>query len=53
MTVNLLWGSWSVVQAAVTTLDFDYLSYAKIRFEAYFYHKELFRGLIEQLQGHT
>ena len=44
MTVaaHLFWGIWSVVQAGNSSIDFDYLSYAKLRFDAYAYHKELF-----------
>lgn len=39
---NLFWGTWSVVQAAQSTVDFDYLGYAGRRFEGYFHFKELF-----------
>jgi hypothetical protein len=39
---NLVWGSWSVVQAKGASIDFDYLSYAKLRFDGYYYLKERF-----------
>lgn len=44
---HLMWGSWAVVQAGFTTLEFDYLGYAKLRFDGYYYHKELFSSILE------
>lgn len=39
----LFWGSWAVVQAGKDMgIDFDYMSYAKRRFDGYFYFKEEF-----------
>lgn len=46
---HLFWGSWAVVQSGYTALDFDYLGYAKLRFDGFFYHKELFAGQMADL----
>ncbi|CAF3965324.1 unnamed protein product [Adineta steineri] len=35
--VNLTWGLWALVQAKVSPIDFDYVNYAKMRFD--YYHK--------------
>lgn len=35
---NFFWGTWSVVQAGSSSIDFDYLSYAALRYEAYVLH---------------
>jgi ethanolamine kinase len=32
---HLMWGLWALVQAEVSKLDFDYINYAKMRFDAY------------------
>jgi len=39
---HLFWGFWSIVQAQVSSIDFGYLEYAVVRFEAYFRQKRLF-----------
>ena len=39
---NFFWGTWSVVQAKGASIDFDYISYANLRYEGYFYHKNIF-----------
>jgi hypothetical protein len=41
---NFFWGTWAVVQAATSFVDFDYLSYAALRYEAYEYQGELYIG---------
>merc|ERR1711991_864490 len=33
---HLHWGLWSLVQSKYSSIDFDYLDYARLRFEAYF-----------------
>jgi hypothetical protein len=39
----LFWGSWAVVQSGKDSgIDFDYLGYAKRRFDAFYYFKESF-----------
>lgn len=38
-----MWGAWAVVQAGHSTVDFDYLNYAKLRFDAYDYLKKSFK----------
>lgn len=38
---HLFWGSWAVIQAAHSLIDFDFLEYAQKRFEGYYYHKEM------------
>ena len=40
---HLLWGSWSVCQAGMSSIDFDFLEYARLRFEFFYYHKDLFK----------
>jgi ethanolamine kinase len=42
---HFFWGMWGLVQAKVSDIDFDYVAYAKMRFEAYFTWKE--RSLVE------
>jgi hypothetical protein len=39
---NFFWGTWSIVQAKASTIDFDYLGYASLRYDAYFEQKKLF-----------
>lgn len=36
---HLFWGLWAVIQARHSVVDFDYLEYAKARFDAYFGEK--------------
>jgi hypothetical protein len=39
----LFWGSWAVVQGGKDVgIDFDYLAYAKRRFDGYFFFKNEF-----------
>ena len=42
LLAHLYWGTWSILQAMYSPVDFDYLEYAKLRFGGYFYHKEEF-----------
>lgn len=37
---HLLWATWSLIQAQNSTIDFDFVKYAKLRFEQYFKHRE-------------
>lgn len=39
---HFFWGTWSIVQAGMSSIDFDFLGYAKLRYDGYKYHKELF-----------
>lgn len=39
---DLFWGTWSIIQAKGSTIDFDYLQYAQIRYDGYYYHKDLY-----------
>jgi ethanolamine kinase len=39
---HVFWASWSVVQAANSTIDFDFLSYSKMRLDAVAFHRNLF-----------
>ena len=32
---HLMWGLWALVQSRISELDFDYVHYAKSRFDAY------------------
>lgn len=42
LITNFFWGTWSIVQAKASTIDFDYLGYALLRYDAYFEQKKLF-----------
>ncbi|KAJ2615967.1 hypothetical protein H4S08_001002 [Coemansia sp. RSA 1365] len=33
------WGVWALVQASISDIDFDYMDYARLRFEEYFKNK--------------
>jgi ethanolamine kinase len=35
MASHLIWGAWSVIQAAFSVIEFDYLTYAAQRFQGY------------------
>ena len=37
---HLMWAIWSLVQAQVSKLDFDFVAYANIRFDQYFSRKK-------------
>lgn len=39
LTSHLMWAVWSLVQAQVSKLDFDFVAYAQIRFNQYFCRK--------------
>ncbi|XP_074660055.1 ethanolamine kinase 1-like isoform X2 [Tubulanus polymorphus] len=39
LMAHLFWGMWAVIQAAHSTLDFDFLDYAVVRFNEYFREK--------------
>ncbi|GLE11451.1 hypothetical protein PINS_up023883 [Pythium insidiosum] len=39
---HLFWGFWAVVQAAHSKIDFDFLDYARKRFETFRYHRTFF-----------
>ena len=39
---HLYWGSWAVIQAKYSPIDFDFLEYALLRFTGYYYHKSRF-----------
>ena len=34
------WSVWSVAQAGLSTIEFDYITYAKLRMEGYYFFKE-------------
>eukprot|EP01060_Flectonema_neradi_P036034 TRINITY_DN681_c1_g3_i1.p1 TRINITY_DN681_c1_g3~~TRINITY_DN681_c1_g3_i1.p1 ORF type:complete len:362 (+),score=50.93 TRINITY_DN681_c1_g3_i1:69-1154(+) len=36
---HLYWGTWSVLQAKYSPIDFDFLEYAMLRFAGYYFHK--------------
>ena len=36
---HLFWGLWAVIQGRNSAVDFDYMEYAKARFDAYFLEK--------------
>eukprot|EP00457_Paulinella_chromatophora_P009181 gb/GEZN01009237.1/.p1 GENE.gb/GEZN01009237.1/~~gb/GEZN01009237.1/.p1 ORF type:complete len:428 (-),score=32.20 gb/GEZN01009237.1/:43-1326(-) len=35
LLAHLFWGIWAVIQASISLIDFDYLAYAKMRFQGY------------------
>lgn len=39
---HFLWGLWSIIQAKISKIEFGYMDYAQVRFEAYFKQKKLF-----------
>ena len=39
---HVFWATWSVVQAANSTIDFDFIAYSKMRLDAVAFHKSLF-----------
>ncbi|KAJ2796884.1 hypothetical protein H4R20_005382 [Coemansia guatemalensis] len=38
------WGVWALVQASISDIDFDYMDYARMRFEEYFKNKAQLLG---------
>lgn len=43
---HFFWGLWALVQAKISVIDFDYLSYSKQRFDAFYIYRDKFRYLI-------
>ena len=41
---NYYWGVWSLIQAALSTIDFNYNEYANLRFKRYFFIKNRLLG---------
>lgn len=42
MAAHMLWGVWALIQASMSSIDFDYLGFAKWRImDGYYYHKSL------------
>ncbi len=37
---HIFWGLWSILQDALSTIEFGYLEYAQSRFQGYFKLKE-------------
>ncbi|KDP26181.1 hypothetical protein JCGZ_22275 [Jatropha curcas] len=51
---HLLWGLWGIISGYVNTLDFDYLEYARERFEQYWLRKhELLGSFDVQANGYV
>ena len=42
---NYYWGTWALIQAALSTIDFNYCEYGRLRFKRYF---ELKKKLLEK-----
>ncbi|XP_063240047.1 ethanolamine kinase 1 [Bacillus rossius redtenbacheri] len=40
LAAHFFWGAWSLIQAEHSTIDFDFLGYAAIRFKEYFARKD-------------
>ncbi|KJE91772.1 choline/ethanolamine kinase [Capsaspora owczarzaki ATCC 30864] len=45
LAAHFYWGSWALVQARFSDIDFDYLDYALLRFAEYFRRKDEFLAL--------
>ncbi|XP_072390670.1 ethanolamine kinase [Diabrotica undecimpunctata] len=45
LVTHIFWGVWSLVQAEHSSISFDYMGYAAIRFKEYFSKKDLFLSL--------
>jgi len=41
---NIGWAIWAVAQASMSKIDFDYLRYARLRIDGYYYFKERYWG---------
>ena len=41
---HLWWGTWAVIQACYSPIDFDYLDYARLRFAGFDLHHPVFLG---------
>jgi ethanolamine kinase len=42
LAAHLYWGAWSMLQAAWSSIDFDYMAYAKLRVDEYRRRKDDF-----------
>ncbi|KAI8853963.1 kinase-like domain-containing protein [Chytridium lagenaria] len=45
LAAHMFWGVWALVQSKISDLDFDYASYAQLRFREYVRRKEEFFAL--------
>ncbi|CAL1269132.1 unnamed protein product [Larinioides sclopetarius] len=51
LAAHMYWGIWALIQSAHSTLDFDFLGYAKDRLDEYFSKKEEFLSLESKQNG--
>ena len=42
---NYFWGVWALIQGTISTIDFNYCDYGRLRFKRYF---EIKRKLLEK-----
>ncbi|KAJ1917460.1 hypothetical protein H4219_003203 [Mycoemilia scoparia] len=42
---HFYWGLWALVQASISDIDFDYMTYARMRFDEYYKNKEAYLAL--------
>lgn len=42
---HLWWATWAIVQAFYSSIDFDFIDYARLRLAGYRLHKKAFFGL--------
>ncbi|XP_031420157.1 ethanolamine kinase 1-like isoform X2 [Clupea harengus] len=42
---HFFWGLWAIIQARYSTIDFDFIKYARARFKHYFEKKEEYFGM--------
>ncbi|XP_053597991.1 ethanolamine kinase 1 [Microplitis demolitor] len=47
LLTHFFWGCWSLIQYQHSTIDFDFLEFAAIRFNEYFKRKNLNNGIFE------
>ncbi|XP_074038446.1 ethanolamine kinase 1 isoform X2 [Leptinotarsa decemlineata] len=45
LLAHIFWGVWSLIQAEHSYIEFDYIGYAAVRFNEYFYRKKEFLSL--------
>lgn len=43
---HFYWGVWALVQASISDIDFDYMDYARLRFDQYYKVKEKLNTLV-------
>ena len=42
------WGTWSILQAKYSPIEFDYMGYSKLRWDEYYRRKEEFLAGVDE-----